>query len=210
MPRLVPPAIAPGSIGASPQPEIDGGVGLLLRPWADDDAAAAVAAFADPDIQRWHFRRLDSLDEAHAWIAGLAAGWAAETSADWAIVAPTSSAPVGRVALHLDLPGGWAEISYWVVPAARGCGLASRSVVAVARWAFAELGLQRIQLKHSVDNPASCRVAARAGFTVEGTMRQALFHDDGWHDMHLHARLRPGPAPTDDPLAAGPSQEAHP
>ncbi|WUX42615.1 GNAT family N-acetyltransferase [Streptomyces sp. NBC_01435] len=31
---------------------------------------------------------------------------------------------------------------------------------------------------------------------VEGVMRGALLHADGWHDQHLHARLRgdaPGP-----------------
>ena len=33
------------------------------------------------------------------------------------------------------------------------------------------------------------RVAAKAGFTAEGTLRSALLHADGWHDMHLHARV---------------------
>lgn len=52
------------------------------------------------------------------------------------------------------------------------------------------LGLQRLRLTHSVENPASCRVAERAGFALEGTMRSALLHEDGWHDEHLHARVR--------------------
>ncbi|CAN5648160.1 GNAT family N-acetyltransferase [soil metagenome] len=191
MPRLLPPAIPPGSIGASAQPEVEVDGGVLLRPWIDDDADAAVAAFTDPDIQRWHFRRLDSVDEAHAWIAGHRAGWEAETSANWAIVAPGSVRPVGRIALTtLDLPGARGEVSYWLIAAARGQGLVTRSLLALTTWSFGELGLERIELKHSVDNPASCRVAERAGFAAEGTMRRALFHDDGWHDMHLHARLR--------------------
>jgi RimJ/RimL family protein N-acetyltransferase len=32
-------------------------------------------------------------------------------------------------------------------------------------------------------------VAAKAGFDLEGTLRSAMRHPDGWHDMHLHARL---------------------
>lgn len=31
------------------------------------------------------------------------------------------------------------------------------------------------------DGPLTC------GFTLEGTMRSALLHEDGWHDEHLHA-----------------------
>jgi RimJ/RimL family protein N-acetyltransferase len=37
------------------------------------------------------------------------------------------------------------------------------------------------------------RVAAKAGFTAEGTLRSALLHADGWHDMHLHARVQGDP-----------------
>jgi RimJ/RimL family protein N-acetyltransferase len=38
-------------------------------------------------------------------------------------------------------------------------------------------------------NVASCRVALYAGFAAEGTKRGEARHADGWHDMHLHARL---------------------
>ena len=56
-------------------------------------------------------------------------------------------------------------------------------------WLLDVIGLHRIWLVHSAQNVASCRVADRAGFTAEGTMRDQARHADGWHDMHLHARL---------------------
>jgi hypothetical protein len=34
------------------------------------------------------------------------------------------------------------------------------------------------------------RVAGKAGFAFEGTKRSAVLHQDGWHDMHLHARVQ--------------------
>jgi RimJ/RimL family protein N-acetyltransferase len=49
--------------------------------------------------------------------------------------------------------------------------------------------LHRLGLGHSVANTASCRVADRAGFRLEATLHSALLHSDGWHDMHLHARV---------------------
>jgi hypothetical protein len=38
--------------------------------------------------------------------------------------------------------------------------------------------------------PTSCKVATKAGYLLEGTKRSAAVHDDGRHDMHLHARIR--------------------
>jgi RimJ/RimL family protein N-acetyltransferase len=45
-------------------------------------------------------------------------------------------------------------------------------------------------LDHSTRNHASCRVAVKAGFRLEGTKRSDAIHSDGRHDMHLHARIR--------------------
>jgi len=44
-------------------------------------------------------------------------------------------------------------------------------------------------------NPASCRVAGNAGYGFEGIKRREALHADGWHDMHLHARLIDDPRP---------------
>ena len=69
--------------------------------------------------------------------------------------------------------------------------MAGRALTAMTEWLFT-LGLHRVELMHSVLNEPSCRVAAKQGFELEGTRRSALLHPDGWHDMHLHARIAPG------------------
>lgn len=193
MPRLVAPVVDAGTISSMEQPQLRSD-GLLLRPWHHDDAPVLVDAHRDPDIQRWHFRRFDDLDEAVRWIEATRTTWQAETSATWAVA--DSGRIVGRAKLTFhDLGDGLAEVSYWVVPRARRRGVASRSVAALAEWAFGDLGLHRLELDHSVLNPASCRVALRAGFEPEGVSRSALRHLDGWHDMHRHARINPDPHP---------------
>ena len=78
-----------------------------------------------------------------------------------------------------------------MLPAARGGGVAQAAASALADWAFAELGVHRLEIMHSTTNPASCAVAVKVGFEPEGTLRSYQLHDDGWHDMHLHARIRP-------------------
>jgi RimJ/RimL family protein N-acetyltransferase len=146
-----------------------------------------LAAYADPGIQRWHTRSMDA-DEAAAWVASWSGRWEDETGAGWAL--ERDGAVVGQLSLRSFEHGdGRSTVSYWVLPAARASGVATTALRTVAEWAFETLGLHRIEVDHSVDNPASCQVATRAGFRLEGVKRADALHMDGWHDMHLHARL---------------------
>lgn len=160
---------------------------LQLRPWAAADSPVLVAAYADPDIQRWHVRSMSD-HEARVWVASRAQRWGQERGADWAVTRDGRVA--GRIGLRtVALAEGWAEVSYWVLPAARGAGVATTALQALSRWCVQELGLHRLEVAHSVHNAASCRVAAAAGYALEGTKRSQARHADGWHDMHLHALL---------------------
>jgi ribosomal-protein-alanine N-acetyltransferase len=126
--------------------------------------------------------------EALEWVRTWAAGWAAETSAGWAVT--SGGVLVGRVGFRVvDLVDGSAEAAYWVVPAARGRGVAGRALIAVTDWMFDHVGFHRMTLRHSTRNAASCRVAEKAGYGHEGTQAEQGLHADGWHDMHLHVRL---------------------
>ncbi|HEY4459051.1 MAG TPA: GNAT family N-acetyltransferase [Pseudonocardiaceae bacterium] len=189
MPILVDPCRPAGFLRELQQPRLDVDDQLSLRPWRESDAPVVRAAFDNPEIQRWHARRLDSLDEAHDWVAMWATRWINETDASWAIV--RDDQPVGQVGLRvISLLEGLAHVSYWVLPAARGAGVAVRAALALTRWSFDVLGLHRVSLEHSTANVASCRVATKLGFALEGTLRGSALHTDGWHDMHVHSRLR--------------------
>jgi RimJ/RimL family protein N-acetyltransferase len=188
MPNLIPPVVEPGTLAALAQPMIVVDDELRLRPWRMADGPEVIEAFTTPDIEHWHFRRFDNTAEAHNWIADGNEGWRAESQASWAIAWRATDEAIGRVAIYPTLVDGYGEVSYWVRTAARGAGVATRAVVAATAWAH-DLGLHRVELEHSTRNPASGRVAARAGFVREGIRRGANLHDDGWHDMQLWAHV---------------------
>ncbi|MEU7589608.1 GNAT family N-acetyltransferase [Micromonospora sp. NPDC049230] len=192
MPLLVAPALPAGSLAAQEQPHLPVRPGLTLRPWHAADATAVRVAFDCPVIQRWHVRRFDGDDEARAWTGQWAGRWHAETAASWAVV-DADDQPIGQVGLRaLLLAEASAQVSYWLLPGARGRGVATDALATLTRWSFTRAGLHRLALEHSTANVASCRVATRAGFGVEGVARASVRHVDGWHDMHLHARLAQG------------------
>jgi len=162
---------------------------LRLRPWQVDDADVWVQAYQNPAIERWHVRTLDH-DEAVQYLESLAGLWQSEDKADWAVT-DSAGDVLGRIGLNgIDLYEGAASFAYWTLPPARGRQVAPRAVQAVTDWAFS-LGFHRLSLRHSVLNEASCRVAEKAGYAYEATNRLDGRHADGWHDMHLHARLNP-------------------
>lgn len=184
-----PPAIPAGTLAAGPQPSLSAPGGLLLRPWAAADAPVFLAAYRDPEIGHWHTRQPTSADQVREWFDRYGQDWAREKGAHWAVTG--GGEVLGRIAVRgMDLDDGVAVCAYWVLPAARGAGVASRALTAVSAWALGGAGFHRLELDHSTRNRASCRVATRAGFLLEGTKRSAAVHSDGRHDMHLHARVR--------------------
>jgi ribosomal-protein-alanine N-acetyltransferase len=189
MPLLVSSVLGSGALARLGQPVLDCG-DFVLRPWREGDASVVAAAYDDPGIRRWHARSL-SLDEARAWVSSWGGRWRDESGAGWAVA---GEVVLGQISLRsIDLREGCGEISYWVLPEARGRRVASRALSTLSAWAFGVLGLHRLEVNHSTRNPASCRVAERAGFAYEGTKRSQALHADGWHDMHAHARIADDP-----------------
>jgi RimJ/RimL family protein N-acetyltransferase len=190
-----PPTIASGTFAGTPQPVLSAPGGLRLRPWETTDAAVFLTAYRDPAIRHWHTRQPQSEDQVREWFDQYRRDWTAETGAHWAVTC--GGDVLGRLAMRgWNLDDGVAGCAYWVLPAARGAGVASRALTALSGWALGEAGFHRLELGHSTRNERSCRVAIKSGFVLEGTKRSDAVHSDGRHDMHLHARIR-----GDDPPA---------
>lgn len=189
------PALPPGHLSQRAQPRLSA-AGMTLRTWQPADAPSLVRAYADPDIHRWHARSM-SLARAQSWVAYELDRWGQDRGGSWAVTREGSL--LGRVALgHVVLEEARAEVSYWVLPECRGRRVAPLALGAVVDWAVDEVRFHRLELHHSTRNDASCRVATRAGFLLEGTHRAQALHLDGWHDMHAHGLLasdRRPPAP---------------
>lgn len=187
MPIDVEPTIPPGTLSATPQPVLRSPDGtLLLRPLEPADAATIHAAFQDPALRYWHARSMASEEEALGWIESTHEGWRTEEAAQWLVTRAADGAPLGRMALRdLDLMDGFGEVAYWVLPDARGQGVAPKSLAVLTDWALTT-GFHRLDLQHSTRNEASCRVALKGGYPLESTRRSSALHTDGWHDMHVH------------------------
>ncbi len=181
-----------------PEPiEIAAGT-LQLRPWEHRLIPELLKVMADPIYKEWAVSAVPNTEaDAGAWIDARLAAWRDGRVLSFAVQDATSAELLGSVTLRSF--GIWpraADIGYWTAPDARQRGVAVAAVNVATRWAFTALELNRLTLFHAVQNTAACRVAADAGYLLEGVARGALPRaEGGWFDMEMHARLAGDPAP---------------
>lgn len=165
---------------------------LTLRPWRDPDIPAIVAAHQDEAMRRWLVNSISDEDEARVWLTRQKAGWADGTRLSWAIeMEGTVVGHFGVKAAHP--PETFATgVGYWTAAAARGTGVASRSVQAVTEWLFAGQDVMpagEIELLHTAGNTGSCRAAQKCGYALDSVLAPMppKFPGEG----HRHLRKRP-------------------
>lgn len=126
--------------------------------------------------------------------------WLLETDRRATAIVDGCDVLLGLVALTVDPEecSGW--FFYWLHAAHRGQGLAARAAAAVAERALTPSaeggwGLERLELGHRANNPASGAVARAAGFVHEGTERGKFLIAGEREDVLTYGRLRTDPAP---------------
>jgi RimJ/RimL family protein N-acetyltransferase len=155
-----------------PDPPLTDGE-ILLRAWKPEDAPAVTAACQDPEIPRWtvvppNYRERD----AREFIGGTATDLASGRELALAIV-DSDDRLLGALGIsNFDWTDLKAEIGYWMAAEARRRGIGARATRMLTEWALSSLGLERLELLAHPENVASQRLAERAGFTREGTLRR--------------------------------------
>jgi RimJ/RimL family protein N-acetyltransferase len=163
---------------------------VALRALREDDVAWVAAASRDPLIPR--FTRVpahNSEDQVRAFLLVQSTLRKANRELHLLATEP-DGAPVGMLGLHhVDLVDRLAHVGYWTAREARGRGLTTAAVRLLAAWAFSVLGIERLELRADVDNPASQRVAERVGFQREGVLRGAEWRPDGRRSQVVYGLL---------------------
>jgi [ribosomal protein S5]-alanine N-acetyltransferase len=159
----------------APDPPLTDG-SVWLRASEPRDLPAIDAGIHDPDVIRW---------------IGPTQGSATDVIAlnreRWASGSPTLSicerdgSCVGLVWINVrDADQTTGSVGYWLLPRARGQGLATRAVRLVSGWALREMGVTNLRLTTEPENERSRRVAERSGFR-----QTAVLH----HQATINGRL---------------------
>ena len=162
---------------------------LVLRLPAIDDVDALLPAFRDPESRDAGNLPAFDREQLAASIADLPSLAESGRLLPLAAVDAGTGEVVGAGMLHhLDADRRIVEIGYFVLPHARGRGVATTIAGALAEHAFS-LGVERVAAYVNVGNSASERVVERAGFTREGVVRSMPKPDGQRVDKTLFSLL---------------------
>ena len=129
-------------------------------------------------------------EEARQWQRMASTGLRTGTELPTLIVDATDGRLLGAVALHnLDPESGRCSAGYWVAAEERRRGVARRALGLLCGYAFAELGVKRIELWIEPGNAASLRVAETVGFAREGLLRSFMHVGGRRRDMLMYSLL---------------------
>ena len=159
---------------ALPDPPLDDGE-VRLRPFLQADVGWIARESQDPEVPRFTTVPPENTEEDVRGFLAAQPGWrAAGEQVHLLVVEAVTGRRVGVVGLHhLDWRHHNAEVGYWTARDARRRGLTTAAVRLICAWAFASLGVERIELRPDVENVGSRALAERLGFRLEGTLRAA-------------------------------------
>ncbi|MFD5971146.1 GNAT family N-acetyltransferase [Streptomyces sp. NPDC060311] len=162
---------------------------LVLRAVGPQDTEAVYAACQDADIQRWTTIPSPYLPEhARGFTEQMVPdGWANDSMFTFGLFLPAGDL-VGMLGVTM-ISLGVGEIGFWGSREHRGRGHVTEAAVAVARWAFTDRAVDRLEWRAEVGNTASRAVAQRAGFTMEGTLRSGINNQGTRRDCWIGSLL---------------------
>jgi RimJ/RimL family protein N-acetyltransferase len=167
-------------VATLPDPRLEDGT-VVVRPFWIEDAPAVQAACDDPDVARWIYLVPSpyTLDDAEAFIADSWRRLVAGERARLAIADAGGERLLGSVSLDLFADRQAAEMGYWIAREARRQGFALAAARLVVRWAFEEIGIERLEILTYPGNAASQALAQELGFRREGVLRGFLAVEPG-------------------------------
>ncbi len=166
---------------------------LILRPYRLEDAAELQRLIGERDVVSTMTNVPHPYEDgmAEEWIGGRRESFEKGQTVDFAITHREEGYFIGGISLlDIDQPSQRAEIGYWIGKPYWRKGYGTEAAKAIVKYGFETLGLNRINGRHFVRNPASGRILEKIGMKHEGRQRQAFKKWGQFEDWELYGILR--------------------
>jgi RimJ/RimL family protein N-acetyltransferase len=164
---------------------------VRLRPIERDDLPRFVKWFSDPEVRRHLAVYLPfSQAEEERWFESRLERRGQQEDVVLAIET-LDGIHIGSVGLHrinwkdrnAELGIVIGEKAYW------DQGYGGDAICTLLRFAFREINLHRVYLRVDADNARAIRCYEKAGFRLEGALRDNVFRDGVYHDQQMMSVL---------------------
>lgn len=163
---------------------------VRLRGLREEDLEVVARHYDDPEVLRYlaFWDRPQTAGDLRAWYDRVTAS----SDPTMAIADLRDDSFLGAVGLHLvDARARRAGIGIAIwEPDGRGRGCGTEAMELVCELAFAYRNMHRVELTVLAGNARAIRVYEKAGFVVEGRLREAFYWDGRYDDLVCMGLLR--------------------
>ena len=168
---------------------------FTLRPWRPEDAPS-VARYADNphiaanlrDVFPWPYSPQDAVSFIQSCLQ-------ADPAVQLSLAIDVGGEAVGSIGVFLkeDVYRRSAELGYWLAEPYWGRGVMTEAVRRISETAFACFDIVRLFAEPFAVNAGSRRVLEKAGFSLEGLLRQSVFKNGKLLDSCIYAHMKDEP-----------------
>lgn len=154
---------------------------VRLEPLAERHLVGLEAVAFDERIWRYMTTRVKTRNDLRGWLEAALRARDSGSVLPWVTVLKNEGRVVGSTRfLDLDLTHRTVEIGHtWIAPEYQGAGVNPEAKLLQLRYAFEELGLNRVALKTHHENLQSQAAMRKLGAVEEGTFRNHYVMPDG-------------------------------
>lgn len=165
---------------------------LILRRFSLGDAQAMFDNWASDDaVTRYlTWPTHTSADVTRMVLENWVASYDKDDFYNWAIELKSLGQPVGNISVvRCSDVSHRCEIGYCMGKNWWHQGIMSEALQAVIGYLIKEVGINRVEARHAVNNPNSGGVMRKCGMIYEGTMRQGGWCNAGFVDVNMYSIL---------------------
>lgn len=166
---------------------------LLLRKLKVEDTEAIFEWFSNPDLTQlntWSYHK--SIEDTRKFIAFMTDRYKkGELPQNWGIVPKESKRVIGFCGFtDYSIINSFASVGYVVAENYQNLGIATEAMKEVLRFAFMNLGCNRVEADCFPENVPSKKVLKKLGMSYEGLLRKKLFVKGNFHDIECYSILK--------------------
>lgn len=164
---------------------------LLLRKMDISDSTALFNIWSDPEVTKYmNIETFKHESQAKEMILLFDELSKKKEAIRYSIIELKSNTIIGTCGFnYIDFNNAKAEVGYDLDKSFWGQGYAKEAISCLIKYAFTDLGLNRIEAKIEPQNLSSIKLIERLNFTYEGTLRQTEKSKNLFIDLRMYSRL---------------------
>lgn len=164
---------------------------LHLREMSPEDVTSLLKHLGNPQVVKFiDTQPIKTREQADEWLRWMGSFFSAKDGLRWGVTLKSDGSFIGSAGIHnWNREARYAEIGYDIAQPHWGKGYATEVVEAIIDFGINRMCLNRIEADVIDGNHASMRVLEKLGFQHEGVLRQRVYKNGEYHDVHLFALL---------------------